>query len=144
MNLTKNFTLEELYASNTANSRHIDNSPPDNVIYNLKLLATNILQPLRDSVGVVTVNCGYRCPILNKLVGGVSDSQHVIGQAADIKTYDMKSAFRYIEKNLPFDQLIWEYGDDEKPSWIHVSYSDRHRKQVLRCINGKYTNFKLE
>ena len=54
MNLTKNFTLEELYASNTANSRHIDNSPPDNVIYNLKLLATNILQPLRDSVDVVS------------------------------------------------------------------------------------------
>ena len=86
MQLTKNFTLEELVHSDTANAKGIDNTPTQEIIDNLKELAENVLQPIRDKWGKpLTVNSGYRCKELNKAVGGVSTSQHQKGKAADIE-----------------------------------------------------------
>lgn len=143
MKLTQNFTLEELTRSEKATSLGIKNCPDAEIIYNLKTLCEKILQPLRDKVGTVQINSAYRCVELNTAIGGVDTSQHVFGKAADIKTNNMKEAFHFIKDNLPFDQLIWEYGNSEQPAWIHVSYDPRNRKQVLRKEKGKrYQQFK--
>lgn len=147
MNLTKNFTLEEMLHSDTAAIKHIKNTTDDTkVIENLRLLCENILQPIRDFVGrPVIVTSGYRSPQVNKLVGGSKTSQHLTGQAADIliKGYsrgDMQQLFRWIQNSdLPFDQLISEgvfpqsqlTGHYRNVPWIHISFGPRNRRQVL-------------
>jgi len=138
MNLTKNFTLEEMLRSGTGSRNGITEqfTPSKVVIENLTFLCKNILQPLRDRLGVpVLVSSGYRCARVNKLVGGVKTSQHQNGQAADLKaTGKMSNAELFFEiqnSDLPFDQLLWEFGDSKSPDWVHVSYSDKHRRQVL-------------
>ena len=139
MDLTKNFTLEELIAT-----RHGENTPTAEHIENLKLLAQKVLQPLRDNVGKVVVSSGFRCERVNKIVGGDTTSQHCKGEAADIICANNRQAFIYIANNLPFDQLIWEYGNDKAPSWIHVSFKRvGNRGQILRKQHGKeYEPFK--
>jgi len=142
MNLTKNFTLKEMYESTTAIRLGIDNTPSDIVIKNLLLLCQKVLQPLREQMEEsIKVSSGYRCPDLNKRIGGSKSSQHCFGQAADISC-DERTAemYRYIKNNLIFDQLIWEFGNDDNPSWVHVSFSPtKNRKECLRVykINGK-------
>ena len=129
-----NFTIEELCHTDTK-ILNIPNSIQRN---NLQLLIEEILQPLREGIGApININSGFRCSKLNNFVKGSSTSQHLYGQAADITTKDMKSAFNFIKEKLPFDQLIWENGSDSQPDWIHVSYSNRNRKQVLRKFKGK-------
>lgn len=130
----KYFTIAELTKSNTANKKNIDNSPSKQVESNLNQLITNILDPLREAYGEpIIVSSGYRCPALNKAVGGASSSQHLLGQAADIHSKSNtregnKKIFDLIKSlKLPFDQLINEY--DYK--WVHVSYSSRNRRQIL-------------
>lgn len=138
MTLTRNFTLEEFARSQTATSRRIDNWPPPQAQAALKLLCEKVLQPLRDAQGSVTITSGYRSPALNSAIKGAPSSQHMKGEAADIKMADMKRAFEFIRKNLRFDQLIWEYGNDQQPDWIHVSYHPfRNRGEVLRVSRGK-------
>lgn len=134
MKLSKNFTLEELIYSETAKNYGIKNEPDENVVYNLKKLCENVLQPIRDKFGVVIVTSGYRCSKLNKKIGGKETSQHLYGQAADIqlKNADLKEVFYFIKNNLVFDQLLLEYSKNSK--WIHVSYT------TLR--NRKYSNDK--
>lgn len=128
------FTIDELCRSETAQRKGINNTPTDNVRKNLTALVDNVLDPLRDWYGKpIRVNSGYRCPALNKSVGGVANSQHLTGQAADIDTNDTaenRKLMKHIEENLDFDQLIWENGG----AWVHVSYrSDgKNRRQVLR------------
>lgn len=128
----KYFTIKELCKSSTATQKKIDNTPNSEIVNNLTQLVDKILDPLREAFGKpITVNSGYRSPALNKVVKGASNSQHVLGQAADItaksKT-DNKTLFNLVQKlNLPFDQLI----DEQNYSWVHVSYSPRNRKQVL-------------
>ena len=130
----KHFTIEELCRSDTARSRGIDNSPTEEVRKNLTALVGNVLDPLREWYGKpIYVNSGYRCPALNKAVGGVANSQHLTGQAADIDVNDRaenRRLMKHIEDNLDFDQLIWENGG----AWVHVSYraDGRNRRQVLR------------
>lgn len=143
--LTKNFTDTELTRSNTADRLKLDNTPSPIVQDNLSNLALHVLQPLRDAVGEVHVNCGYRSEAVNRAVGGALNSQHLTGEAADIATTNNREAFAYIMRNLPFDQLIWENGDEQQPAWIHVSYSrTRQRKQVLRKLpKGGYLPFDL-
>lgn len=128
----KYFTIKELCKSSTATQKGIDNSPDSEIVNNLEQLVDNILDPLREAYGnPIWVNGGYRCPKLNKAVGGSEKSQHMYGQAADITTKSKtknKMLFNLIQElNLPFDQLI----DEKNFSWIHVSYSPRHRRQVL-------------
>lgn len=130
----KHFTIEELCRSETARSRGIDNTPAEEVRKNLTELVDNVLDPLREWYGKpIYVNSGYRCPALNKAVGGVASSQHLTGQAADIDVNDRaenRKLMKHIEDNLDFDQLIWENGG----AWIHVSYraDGKNRRQVLR------------
>lgn len=128
----KYFTIKELCKSATALQKGINNSPNSEVIKNLELLVANVLDPLREKYGKpIRVNGAYRCPELNKAVGGSKTSQHMTGQAADITVGspdNNKKLFNLIiEMNLPFDQLI----DEKNFRWIHVSYSNKHRKQIL-------------
>lgn len=130
----KHFTIEELCRSDTARSRGIDNTPTEDVKRNLTALVDNVLDPLREWYGrPIYVNSGYRCPALNKAIGGVVNSQHLTGQAADIDVNDRsenRRLMKHIEDSLDFDQLIWENGG----AWVHVSYrpDGRNRRQVLR------------
>lgn len=130
----KHFTIDELCRSDTARSRGIDNTPAEDVRKNLEALVANVLDPLREWYGKpIYVNSGYRCPALNKAVGGVANSQHLTGQAADIDVNDRaenRRLMKHIEDNLDFDQLIWENGG----AWVHVSYraDGKNRRQVLR------------
>lgn len=129
----KYFTFEELSRSDTARKHHIDNTPPPAAHKNITALVDNVLDPLREAWGKpIYVNSGYRCPALNRLVRGVSTSQHLQGQAADITTgskVDNARLFQLaIDLKLPFDQLI----NENNFSWLHVSYSPRHRRQILK------------
>lgn len=140
MQLSKNFSLDELTHSNTAIAHNIPNIPDDTTINNLKALVENVLQPLRDLIGPIHIDCGYRCPEVNKLVGGVPTSQHCFGQASDLSNGPANNKLIYdtIIAHLPFDQVIVEGGTFEEPAWIHVSYSTTHnRKQKLSHIHGQ-------
>lgn len=128
----KYFTIKELCKSTTAISKNIDNSPNSEITKNLEQLVDIILDPLREKYGKpIKVNSGYRCEALNKAVGGSKTSQHRYGQAADItggsKEENEKLFDLAIQLNLPFDQLI----DESKFSWIHISYTNKPRKQIL-------------
>ena len=135
--LTKNFTLDEMCKSKDARKLRIKNVPSPAVVCRLRALCENVLQPLRDYMGEpVIINSGYRSPELNKKVGGVRDSQHLIGEAADINCKgSMEYANRIIEfimMNLKFDQLILER--NKGAFWVHVSYttSGKNRQQYLQ------------
>lgn len=144
MKLTENFYLSEFTKSSTAIRHGIRNEPRAIQVDNLILLCKHVLQPLRDWYGKpIRINSGFRSPGLNTYLGGAKSSQHMFGEAADIDTLrDNKKLFDYIKDNLTFDQLISEFGTEDNPGWIHVSYCDKHnRGEVLRAekINGKVT-----
>ena len=125
MKLSKNFTLEEFIRSSTAERMGIDNVPKDEeVIENMKALCLEVLQPLRDYVGApVHINSGYRCPELNVAVGGVKNSQHCRGEAADIRIASPKQGREWaawIEDNCRFDQMLLERNKNGAV-WLHVS-----------------------
>lgn len=146
------FTISELCRSEKATKLKIDNTPTPGIKQNLERLVANILDPLREAWGgPIDVNSGYRCPPLNKAVGGVKNSQHLTGQAADIRIYSRDANGKYIrDKNgdrivdraanrrlfqliqsmgLPFDQLI----DESNFSWVHVSFdTSRNRREVKK------------
>ena len=141
MKLSKNLTLKEVTKSDTANRLGIDNTPEDFDIKNLRAIAEEVFQPLRDHFGVpLFVSSGFRSKKLNKAIGGSKYSQHMVGEALDIDAdvygrVTNRELFRFIKENLIFDQLIWEFGDDDTPNWVHVSYKDKgqNRKQVKRA-----------
>lgn len=142
MLLSRNFTLAELTDTDTG----LPNNPSQEEIRNLKLLVQKVLQPVRYKFGVVNVTSGYRSPGVNSAVGGSATSDHVHGRAADIQCEDMAEVFKYIRKNLPFKQLIWEFGTDAQPKWIHVAYDANNNKgEVLKAIKKggktKYIQF---
>ena len=139
------FSDRELTYSNTAKKNGIDNTPDEATLANLHRLRDNILNPAREKYGkCIYINCGYRSPEINKLVGGVATSQHANGNAADIDTRSLKGnreLFKILMEMDNYDQLIWE-GQGE---WIHVSYDPaRDRRNVLaQNEDGKtYTNIK--
>lgn len=130
----KYFTLQELTKSYSAVKYGIDNTPSQVVVQNLNALVDNLLDPIREAWGApIIVSSGYRCPALNKRIGGVANSQHLYGQAADIKTVsdtreDNKRLYEMIKSmNLPVDQCINEHDFD----WIHISYGPRHRRSFF-------------
>lgn len=145
MNLSDNLTLAEVTRSESAKRFGIDNNPSDPIIKKLKSLAKNIFQPIRENFGApIYISSGFRSEALNKALRGASGSQHTKGEAIDIDNdgTDISNTdiFNFIKDNLDFDQLIWEFGDDEKPDWVHVSYvsKTRNRKKILRAekVNG--------
>jgi hypothetical protein len=136
MKISKHLTLEELIASQTATRKGIDNTPSAQVISNLKLVAEKVFEPLREGLGKpIKISSGYRSPALNKIIGGAKNSQHTTGEALDLQGMGgLKNSeiFNYIKNNLDYSQLIWEYGTDKEPAWVHVSYKKSgNQKQIL-------------
>lgn len=126
------FTIEELCRSATAQELSIKNEPTTEIKNNLENLVVNVLDPAREVMNVpIIVNSGYRCHELNKVVGGVSNSQHLKGEAVDVTTgtiYGNMCLFNYIKEHLEFDQLI----DEKHYLWVHVSFrKGKNRKQIL-------------
>ena len=121
--LTPHFRLSEFSRSQTANSLGIDNSVPKELIPSLRNLCQQVLEPLRQYAGkTIVISSGYRCPALNRAVGGVPNSQHLKGEAADIRIPSKEEGhnwYLWIMDNLPFDQILWERKGDVR--WIHVS-----------------------
>jgi zinc D-Ala-D-Ala carboxypeptidase len=147
-NISKNITYKEAIHSNTAKRLGIDNEPSHEQIANMMTIATMIFQPLRSWVGgPIKITSFFRSPKLNSAIGGSKTSQHCTGQAMDIDdVYGHKSnaeMFMYIKENLDFDQLIWEFGNDENPSWIHVSYVDAQENRN-RCLQAYKENGKTK
>ena len=148
MKLSEHLDLSEVIRSESAKRNGISNIPIESHIRNLKLLAENIFQPIRNNFRCpIHISSAYRSIELNRIVKGSLTSQHCTGEAIDI---DMdgtpngvtnKMIFNYIKDNLEFDQLIWEFGTNDNPDWVHVSYEStgKQRKQVLKAIrnNGK-------
>jgi zinc D-Ala-D-Ala carboxypeptidase len=149
MQLSKNLALAEVMRSETAKRKGISNMPTPEHIENFKLLAENVFQPIRDHFGVpIILSSGYRSKALNTAVGGALSSQHCTGEAIDIDmdgtTIKNADVFNFIKDNLNFDQLIWEFGTNDNPDWVHVSYEStgKQRKQILKAVkSGKGTSY---
>ena len=138
--ISKSFVLEEFTKSDTAKAKGIVNAIGQTEVVNLCALVHQVLQPLRDAMGhQVKIGSGYRCPRLNAAVGGVKNSQHMTGEAADLCIDgDMQKGkrwFEWIKANCNFDQLIWEH-NAKGTYWVHVSYraSGNNRKQVINLL----------
>jgi zinc D-Ala-D-Ala carboxypeptidase len=143
MKISQHLTLAELTRSESAKRLGISNMPTPEHIENLKQLAENIFEPIRNHFGSpIYISSGYRSQALNAAIGGSMNSQHSRGMAIDIDMdgTDIKNSaiFEYA-KTLPFDQLIWEFGTKDNPDWVHISYSPLNRKQILYATkrNGK-------
>jgi len=126
-NISKNVSYKEGVYSITANRLGLINKPDEVQLANMKTIAEKVFQPLREWVGKpIKINSFFRSPKLNKAIGGSSKSQHCHGQAIDIDdTFGHKSnadMFTYVKEILNFDQMIWEFGDDKNPDWVHISY----------------------
>lgn len=144
--VTMHFSIEEMYASDTAKRLGIDNKPTTQKMINLVYLCAFVLEPLRVAIDKpIRISSGYRCERLNKAVGGVYNSQHLKGQAADIDIQDDmefgRKIFDYIKNHLPFDQLIWEHNPKTGSYWVHVSYVfpdfGKNRRQVINNLEKK-------
>lgn len=139
MNLSKNFTVAELSKSESATRQGIDNTPSMTVIDNLQQLVDNVLQPIRDKFGPITVTSGYRSPAVNKAIGGSTTSDHCKGYAADFEVLNMdnKELALWIKDNLKFSQLILEFYHKGTPDsgWVHVSYNkDNLKNEALTAV----------
>jgi hypothetical protein len=148
MKISDHITYKEATRSNTADRLGIDNEPNSYEKTNMTNIALNVFEPLREWVGgPIKINSFFRSENLNKAIGGSSRSQHCEGRAMDLDdTHGYKTnaeMFNYIKDNLNFDQLIWEFGNDKNPNWVHVSYvsEDQNRNRCLKAqrINGKTT-----
>lgn len=138
--ISEHVSYKEGVYSNTAKRLGIDNTPGQYELQNMELLAEKIFEPLRKYVnGPIAINSFYRSPELNQAIGGSSKSQHCEGRAIDIDdTYGYmsnKEMYEYIKNNLDFDQMIWEFGTDDNPDWVHVSYVD-HDFNRQRCLKA--------
>lgn len=152
MQLSQNLSLTEMISSDSAKRKGIDNHPNPQQTENLQLLANKVFQPIRDHFKTpIHISSGFRSIALNKSIGGASSSQHCSGEAMDIdmdgSSIKNKQIFDWIKDNLEFDQLIWEFGNNNNPDWVHVSYesSGKQRGQILKATkhNGKtvYSNY---
>ena len=151
MKISDHITYAEAIHSNTAKRRGIDNTPNEIQVLSMKLLADKIFEPLREWVGgPIKVNSFFRSITLNEAIGGVASSQHCKGQAIDIDdVYGRKTnadMYHWIQMNLDYDQMIWEFGTDVQPNWIHVSYvsKEENRNKCLKAYkeDGK-TKYKV-
>ncbi len=136
--ISKHITYKEATRSVTALRLGIENKPSEYELQNMELIAEKVFEPLREAVnGPIKINSFYRSEELNKSIGGSSRSQHCQGRAIDIDDFygyvSNAYMYYYIKDNLDFDQLIWEFGTDTNPDWVHVSYvdGDSNRKRCL-------------
>jgi len=151
MRISDHITYAEAIHSNTAKRKGIDNTPSQTQVDAMKLLAEKIFEPLRKWVGgPIKVNSFFRSVILNETIGGVSSSQHCKGQAIDIDdVYGYKTnadMYHWIQMNLDYDQMIWEFGTDMQPNWIHVSYvsKEENRNKCLKAYKeNRKTKYKV-
>lgn len=137
MKLSKNLSLEEATRTNTG----LPNVPGVGEVKALKAVAKNVFQPLRDALGIpIAVTSGYRSVRVNKAVGGSPTSSHCKGEALDLDAHvyggtTNRAIFEWLKEYAVFDQLIWEFGDDNEPAWVHVSYSLKvNRWQILKAV----------
>ena len=144
--ISKHISEKESVYSRTALRLDIENKPTNEHNQNMFVLAEEVFEPLRAYVGgPIKINSFYRSPELNRAIGGSSKSQHCKGQAIDIDdTFGKMSnadMYEFIKDNLDFDQMIWEFGDDKNPDWVHVSYVSPadNRNRCLKAYkdNGK-------
>ena len=149
--ISKHISYKESTRSTTALRLGIDNEPNKEQLENMKLVANNVFEPLRVFInGPIKVNSFFRSPDLNKAIGGSTRSQHCKGQAIDIDdTYGKATnaeMYWWIKENLDFDQMIWEFGNNDNPDWVHVSYvsPDKNRNRCLKAYreDGK-TKYKV-
>ena len=144
MNLSAHVTLAEFQASGLATLRNLNNEMNESQIASAKLLCENVFEPVRLYLNTpIQISSGFRSLQVNKMIGGAKTSQHTKGEAMDLQIG--AKGFNFIKDKLDFDQLIWEFGNDENPQWVHVSFSSKNRKQVLKATkkNGKtiYSNY---
>ena len=148
--ISKHISYKEGVYSTTALRRNIENKPNEDQLANMKLIGEKIFEPLREYVGgPIKINSFFRGADLNKAIGGSTRSQHCKGQAMDIDdTFGYKTnaeMYKFIKEHLDFDQMIWEFGNEDNPNWVHVSYvsPEKNRKVCLKAYkqNGrtKYT-----
>lgn len=146
MRISKHISYKEATQSQTAVRKGINNEPDAYQLQNMQVLAEKVFEPLREHFGVpIAINSFFRSQKLNKAIGGATGSQHTQGRAIDIDDtlggVSNKQMFEYIKANLDFDQLIWEFGNDNNPDWVHISYvsESENRKRVLKASkkNGK-------
>ena len=138
--ISKHISFREGVYSITAKRLGLDNTPNDEQLANMELVAEEIFEPLRKWVGgPIKINSFFRSPKLNKAIGGSSKSQHCKGQAIDIDDTFGKATnaemYHFIKDNLDFDQMIWEFGNDDNPNWVHVSYvsAEENRNRCLKA-----------
>lgn len=145
MKVSDNITYKEALHSNTAKRLGIENVPDEFTFETMQITAEHVFEPVRKHFNEpIYISSFYRCEELNKAIGGSSKSQHCKGEAIDIDDVYSKATnadfFNYIKNKLEFDQLIWEFGDDTNPDWVHVSYSlGNNRMRILKAIkeNGR-------
>jgi hypothetical protein len=156
MKISEHLDLSEVIRSETAKRHGITNMPTDEHIANFKLLAENVFEKIRSNFRCpIHISSGYRSKELNACTKGASaTSQHSTGEAIDIDMDGSSNGvtnamvFNYIKDKLEFDQLIWEFGTNENPDWVHVSYEStgKQRKQILKATrvdgNPHYSSFK--
>jgi len=148
--ISDHISAKEGTYSNTAIRRGIENIPNEGQLECMKVLANEIFEPLREWVGgPIKINSFFRCEELNKAIGGSKTSQHCKGQAIDIDdTFHHATnaeMYHYIKEHLDFDQMIWEFGDDKNPNWVHVSYISpkENRNRCLKAYkDGRRTKYK--
>ena len=146
--ISKHISYKESIKSNTATRLGIENKPNEEQLKNMKLLAEKVFEPLREEVGgPIKVNSFFRSPELNKAIGGSTKSQHCHGQAIDIDdTFGYKKnaeMYYFIKSELDFDQMIWEFGTDGNPNWVHVSYVSPEENRN-RCLKAYKENNKTK
>jgi len=147
-NISKHISYKEATRSNTALRRGIENIPDVEELENMKLIAEKVFEPLREHVGgPIKINSFYRSPELNKAIGGSTKSQHCHGQAIDIDdTFGRctnAEMYWFIKQRLNFDQMIWEFGNDKNPDWVHVSYVSEEKNRN-RCLQAYKENNKTK
>ena len=146
MKISDHVSYKEATFSKTALRRDLDNNPDEKQLKCMQEIAEAVFEPLRKwAGGPIKINSFFRGDPVNSAIGGSKRSQHMTGQAIDLDdTYGHKTnaeMYHYIKDNLDFDQLIWEFGDDKNPDWVHVSYVSEENNR-RRCLRAKRSNGK--
>ena len=149
--ISNHISYKEATYSNTATRRGIDNIPNEEQLENMQLISEAVFEPLRVYVGgPIKINSFFRSPKLNTAIGGSKTSQHCKGQAMDIDDtfghITNAEMYFWIKENIDFDQMIWEFGDDKNPNWVHISYvsPEKNRNRCLLAYKeGRKTKYKV-